>query len=512
MANYAATGTVASAGPRRGLITVSVMAATIMQAVDMTIANVALPNMQGSLSTTQDQIAWVLTSYIVTAAIMMPPTGFLAGRFGRKRLFVIAVSGFTLASMLCGIADSLQEIVLYRILQGGFGAFLVPLSQATLLDTYPREQHGSAMAYWGVGVMIGPILGPTLGGYLTEMYNWRWVFFINLPVGLLALAGILAFVPETARDRERRLDWFGFALLGLAVGGLQLMLDRGQFKDWFESTEIIVEAMIAGMALYMFVVHSATARRRPFIDPHIFADRNFVGGLILIFMFGALLLTALVLLPPFLQHLMGYPVLDVGLVLAPRGGGAMVAMFLVSQISTRVDMRLLIAIAFALSLIAWSMWLMTGFTVEVSLWTLVWTGVVQGFGLGMFYVPLNVVTFATLPQRYRTEAAGMFNLLRNMGSSIAVTGLVSLLTRYTQINHAELAGHVTPYAAMARAPYLPEPWSLAEPAGLAALNLEVTRQAAVIAYLNDFKLMTIVAILVIPLVLLFRLPPRRQAA
>ena len=245
----------AAAPVNRTLITVSVMLATIMQALDTTIANVALPHMQGSLSATQDQIAWVLTSYIVAAAIMTPPTGWLAARFGRKRLFLVAVTGFTLVSMLCGAATSLEQLVLFRLLQGAFGAALVPLSQAVLLDSYPRERHGRAMAMWGVGVMVGPILGPTLGGWLTEYYSWRWVFYINLPFGILALLGLLAFVPETERDRSRPFDFFGFALLSLAIGALQLMLDRGETKDWFASTEIIAEAVVAGLCLYLFLVH-----------------------------------------------------------------------------------------------------------------------------------------------------------------------------------------------------------------------------------------------------------------
>ena len=504
MADVTSAGTVGAAGVHRGWITFSVMAATVMQALDMTIANVALPNMQGSLLATQDQIAWVLTSYIVTSAIMMPPTGFLAGRFGRKRLFIIAVSGFTVASMLCGIADSLEEMVFYRILQGAFGAFLVPLSQAALLDAYPRERHAAAMAIWGVGVMLGPILGPTLGGYLTEYYDWRWVFYINLPVGIMALFGIVTFVHETEKDRERQFDWFGFILVGLAVGAFQLMLDRGELKDWFESTEIIIEATLAAVALYMYVVRSATASRKPFIDPHIFADRNFVVGLVLIFIFGGVLLTALALLPPFLQNLMDYPVVTVGVVLAPRGIGAMIAMFIVSRLSRKVDMRTFLVIA--LTTVAWTMWLMTEFTLEVSTWTLVWTGFVQGVGLGFFYAPLNVATFWTLPERHRTEGAGMFNLCRNLGASVAISVLIGLVTRYTQINHAELVGHVNPYAPAMRGVGTPELWSLAEPAGRAAFNAEVTRQAAAIAYINDFLLMTWVSLAAIPLVFLFRLP------
>ena len=505
MANAATGAASRSLGARRIMITITVMIATIMQALDMTIANVALPNMQGSLLTTQDRIAWVITSYIVTTAIFMPPTGFLAGRFGRKRLFVFAISGFTVASMLCGIATSLEEIVVYRLIQGACGAFLVPLSQSIMLDTYPREQHGAAMAIWSSGVMIGPIVGPTLGGWLTEVYDWRWVFFVNLPFGVLALLGLLAFVPETARDRLRRFDWFGFALLGTAIGSFQLMLDRGELEDWFDSAEIVIEASVAGAAFYMFIVHTATTRHRPFIDLHVFADRNVLVGLTLIAAFGALLLTGLVLLPPFLQHLMDYPVITVGVVLAPRGVGAMAAMLLVARLSSVVDMRILMAAG--LALIAWSMWAMAGFNTDVDVFTLVWTGLLQGFGLGMYFVPINVCTFATLDDRYRTEAAGLFNLARNLGSSVAVSMLVALVTRYTQINRAELGAHVTPFDA----DLLPGPWSAADAAGRAALNAELTRQAGAIAYVNDFKLMTLVALAVMPLVLLIRMPRRGTA-
>jgi EmrB/QacA subfamily drug resistance transporter len=352
-----------SAVPSRGLITISIMLATVMQALDTTIANVALPHMQGSFSASQDQIAWVLTSYIVAAAIMTPPTGVLAARLGRKRLFLWAVGGFTLSSMLCGAATSLDELIVFRLLQGVFGAGLVPLSQAVLLDTYPRERHGSAMAMWGVGVMVGPILGPTLGGWLTEYYNWRWVFYINVPFGALALLGILTFVPETARDRSRPFDFFGFALLSLAIGALQLMLDRGELKDWFGSAEILSYAAIAGVGLYMFVLHMFTAER-PFLDPALFRDRNLVTGLFFIFLVSIVLLATLALLPPFLQDLMGYPVLTTGLVLAPRGIGTMIAMMLVGRLIGRVDARAFIVLGLLLT--AQSLWAMAGFTTAIS--------------------------------------------------------------------------------------------------------------------------------------------------
>ena len=475
------------------------MLATVMQVLDMTIANVALPHMQGNLSATQEQIAWVLTSYIVAAAIMTPPTGYLAARFGRKRLFAGIVIGFTLSSMLCGAATSLYELVGFRFLQGMFGAGLVPLSQATLLDTYPRERHGSAMALWGIGVMVGPILGPTLGGYLTEYYSWRWIFYINVPFGLMALAGILAFLPESSREGGRPFDVFGFALLSISIGAMQLMLDRGQSQDWFDAAEIMMEAAAAGLFLYLFLVHMFTARH-PFLEPGLFKDRNFAVGLLIMFTISIILLSTMTLLPPFLQNLMGYPVITTGFVLAPRGVGTMTAMFLVGALSTRLDGRLMVLAG--LGLTSLSLWQMSGFNLDVSTWTIIYTGIIQGFGLGLVFVPLSTITFSTLAPHYRNEGTAMFSLMRNLGSSIGVSIMVTLLARMTQANHSILAAHLTPFNQALSSGN----WRIDSVQSLAALNGEVTRQAAAIAYLDDFRLMMIIMLLVIPLLVLLRNP------
>jgi MFS transporter, DHA2 family, multidrug resistance protein len=490
----------------RGLITVSVMLATIMQALDTTIANVALPYMQGGLAATQEQISWVLTSYIVAAAIMTPPTGVLAARFGRKKVFAVAVAGFTLASMLCGAATSLEEIVIFRLLQGVFGASLVPLSQAVLLDTYPPEKHGSAMAIWGVGVMLGPILGPTLGGWLTETYNWRWVFYVNLPFGILALSGILLFLPETVKDGGRRFDVFGFTLLSLSIGGLQMMLDRGESQNWFSSREIVFESVVAALGFYMFIVHMFTAPK-PFIEPALFKDRNLAVGLVLIFIVGVILLATLALLPPFLQKLLGYPVLTTGLTLAPRGAGTMVSMMIVGRIIGRVDTRLLILTG--LSLLALSLWQMSRFTTDVTMQTLVLTGVVQGLGLGLVFVPLSTTTFSTLPPHYRSEGTSMFSLMRNIGSSIGISVMTFLLTRNTQVVHAGLAEKMNPFRSELIAPWLPKAWDFHTQTGVIALNTEVTNQALTVAYLNDFTIMMWLTIAAAPLLLLLRRPRPR---
>ena len=488
----------------RTMVTVSIMLATVMQTLDMTIANVALPHMQGSMSATQDQIAWVLTSYIVAAAIMTPPIGYLSARFGRKRMFMISVAGFTLVSMLCGAATSLPEMVVFRLLQGAFGAGLVPLSQSVILDTYPREKHGQGMAMWGIGVMVGPILGPTLGGILTEFYNWRWVFYINVPFGLLALLGIMTFVPETEREK-RPFDWFGFTLLSLAIGALQMTFDRGQSQDWFSSNEIVFEALAGGLFLYLFLVHMFTAKR-PFIDPALFKDRNLVLGLVFIFIMGIVLLATLALLPPYLQNLAGYPVITTGFVLAPRGIGTMFAMMLVGRLINRIDARFLILFGFSVASI--SVWEMSRFTADISIWTIVHTGITQGLGLGFIFVPLSTIAFATLAPRFRTEAASMFSLMRNIGSSIGISIMVTLLAQNIQINHAVLSESITPYnAALKQAGAF---WDPSTTTGAFALNAELTKQAAVIAYSNDFILMLWILLAIIPLVMLLRRPGQQN--
>jgi DHA2 family multidrug resistance protein len=493
-----------SAKPQNlGMITLSIMAATIMQVLDTTIANVALPHMQGSLSATQDQISWVLTSYIVAAAIMTPPTGWLANRFGRKRLFAGAVLGFTLTSMLCGAAQSLEQMVLFRLMQGMFGAALVPLSQATLLDAYPREQHGKAMALWGMGVMVGPILGPTLGGWLTENWDWRWVFYINIPFGVLSLVGILTFVPETRPDRSRKLDWFGFAMLSLAIGALQMMLDRGELKDWFSSSEVVVEGLITLAASYFFFAHSATAAQ-PFLSPAMFRNRNLVTGLCLIFVVGILLLATLALLPPFLQDLKGFPVITTGFALAPRGVGTLISMIIVGRLVGKVDSRILLAVGFGL--IALSLGQMAQWNLDVPVSGVVRSGLVQGLGVGFVMPPLTTMAFSTLPSNLRTEAAGMFSLMRNIGSSIGISVVVALLSHNTQVNHSILVESITPFSDIVRS--LPPAWNPASPIGLTALNAEITRQAAGIAYLNDFRLMMWMTLAAAPMILLLKPLPK----
>jgi MFS transporter, DHA2 family, multidrug resistance protein len=501
MTATATDGTATAAN--RGIVTICAMAATLMQALDSTIANVALPYMQGTLSATSDQITWVLTSYIVAAAIMTAPVGWLSARFGRKTFFLVSLAGFTVASMLCGAAQSLSQMVVFRLLQGVFGAALVPLSQATMLDLYPAEQRGSAMAMWGMGVMLGPILGPTLGGYLTDVYEWRWVFYINLPFGILAFAGIWLFLKDTDRNARLQFDWIGFAALSVGLGALQLMLDRGEQKDWFGSTEIIVYAVLCGLGFYLFLVHLFTAKK-PFIAPRMFRDMNFVSGLMMMFAVGMVLLASSALLAPYLQNLAGYPVSEAGLLMAPRGAGTMVAMLLAGRLSNRVDPRLLMLAG--ILLLAASMWEMMGWTPDIDAWRMSAASIIQGAGLGLVFTPLQVVAFASLPAELRTDGTALFSLVRNVGSAIGISITSFLLVHNTQIMHAQIAESVTPFNRMLQTGGAYLLWNTATSQGLAALNAEVTRQASIIAYANDFKFMLFVCLPTALLLLLMRRP------
>jgi len=500
---------VSTAAPiNRTMITISIMLATIIQALDGTIANVALPHMQGSLSASQDQITWVLTSFIVAAAIATPLNGWLVDRFGLKNVFLVSVAGFTAASVLCGISATLTEIVVARMLQGVFGAALVPLSQSVLLDINPREKHGSAMAVWGMGVMIGPILGPTLGGWLTDSYSWRWVFFINVPIGALAFWGIWRYIHGTAGARRIRFDSFGFLTLSIAIGALQMLLDRGEQNDWFASTETWVELILTVMAFAYFIGHTLT---RPagesFVDFRLLKNANYVTGLLLIFIVGMVLFATRALMPTMLQGLMGYPAKLAGLVTAPSGLGTMAAMLIVGRLTGKVDFRLLLGVGFAIT--AFSLWQMMHYTLVLSQSDIVWPGIVQGVGLGLVFVPLSAATFATLSPQMRAEGTALYSLVRNIGSSIGIALVQALLVRNTQIAHASLATHVN-----AANPAVRDPASLydmATQAGPALINNEITRQASMIAYVDDYRLMMLLTMAVIPMLLLIR-PPKASAA
>jgi DHA2 family multidrug resistance protein len=489
------------------MITVSIMLATIMQALDTTIANVALPHMQGSLQASQDQITWVLTSYIVAAAIATPVTGWLCGQWGRRKVFMVAVIGFTAASAMCGMAASLWQIVAARLLQGVFGAALVPLSQAVLLDINPKEKVGQAMAIWGAGIMVGPILGPMLGGWLTENYDWRWVFYINLPVGLLALYGILRYLPES-RPQGERLDVFGFATLSIAIGLLQLFLDRGEQLDWFGSLEIQLYAALALGSFAFFAVHTATVRGPSFFDRALLHDRNFVTGIGFAFIVGLILYGTMALLPTMLQGLLGYPVVTTGEVTAPRGIGTMLAMIAVGRLSRKVDVRVLMGAGFAL--IAIALWQMTGMDLDMDSRIVVVSGFVQGLGIGFTFVPLSSAAFATLAPALRNDGTPIFSLLRNIGGSVGISLAQTVLSQRTAAAHSQLIEHVNLYNPLLQQ-QLPQMMNGGNAlSGLAALNMEINRQAAMLGYLADFRLMMVLTLAAIPLLLLLRRP--RHAA
>jgi len=485
---------------QRVVVTIAVMMAVLLQVLDTTIANVALPHMQASLSATQDTINWVLTSYIVASAIALPIAGWLADKVGRKRLLVWSVIGFTVASVLCASALSLTEMVLFRAIQGVCGAFLIPLAQATLFDINPREKHGQAMALFGGGIMIGPILGPVLGGWLTDSYNWRWVFLVNLPVGVICTLLLVRFLPKT-EQHARRFDMFGFILLAVAIGSLQLFLDRGAQKDWLQSWEIIIELGLAIGGFWMFVVHIVTAKE-PLFERGMFADRNFATGLLFMAVTGVLLLAGLALLPPLLQNLYGYSVLQSGYLTAPRGVGTLISMLLAGRLVGKFDARLLVGIGVVL--MGTSLWMMTGFALDQPSMPVITSGVVQGLGLGLIFVPLQSLAFETLKPHLRTTAASLLNLARNVGGSVGISVVSAQLIRMSQVAHADLASNITSQTLPMVDPSLLERIAPGGVGALAIINLEINRQAVFIAYLDDFKLMMIVTFAVLPLLLIMR--------
>ena len=492
---------------QRWLITLSTMLAATMQALDMTIANVALPRIQGTVSATQEEISWVLTSYIIGAAVATPLTGWLVVRTGRRNIFIFCVAAFTLASFLCGIANSIEELVIYRLMQGIGGGALLPLSQLVLLDINPPEKHGQAMALWASGVTLGPILGPVLGGWLTEAYTWRWVFFINIPFGILATVGLWLYLSDSKRDKGHYFDFFGFGALILAIGCFQLMLDRGQVKGWFQSAEIWIEATAAAIFFYLFVIHTLTSKRS-FLPRALLRDRNFVVGTMFGIVVGAMFFSPLALLPAQLQHLMEYPVITTGMVTAPRGIGMLVAMLIVGRIVNYVDMRFILVAGLLFS--AFSLWQMSQFSLEMGQSLVIWSGVWQGVGIGLLFVPFTTLAFATLEPHLRAEGTAFFTVFRNIASSAGISLTAALFSRNTQILHSTLAEHVRPDNPLARAPYMPEHMSLDHLQGIAAVNAEVTRQAMMMAYANDYWMLMIMTLCAVPLIIFMKKMPKHE--
>lgn len=482
--------------PYRALLTVCAMGATLMQSLDSTIANVALPYMQGSLSASYDQITWVLTSYIIAAAIMTAPVGWLSARFGQKQLFLASLIGFTVTSMLCGMASSLDAMVLFRFAQGCFGAALVPLSQTTMLDIYPVEQRGQAMAIWGIGVMLGPIMGPTLGAWLTDNYSWHWVFLVNLPVGIVTVMGILFFMDEAETKSNMRFDWFGFVALAVGIGSLQLMLDRGEQLGWFESNEIIGEMLVSIAGFYYFFAHSLTTQT-PFVRFELFKDRNYVSACLFMVVIGVVLFGTMALMTPFMQNIMGYPILTAGNLLAARGIGTLCSMIMVGRLMKIFEARTLVFIGMLLA--AYTLYDMSEFTNDTTAWTIVVIGVIQGFGLGFVFVPLSTVAFTTLPGHLRTEGSAILTLVRNIGSSIGISAVIAELTQKSTMMHARLVESVTPFNdALQQAKAMLD---MATDRGRAMLDAIVTQQAMILGYDNTFLLLTWICVAALPFVL-----------
>jgi len=488
-----------SLSPRllRMLVTMCAMTATIMQALDITIANVALPYMQGSLSASLDQINWVLTSYIVAAAIMTAPMGWLADRFGRKKLFVTCVAGFTLASLLCALAQNIEQIVLFRLLQGMAGAALVPLSQSVLLDAYTLEERGSAMAIWGVGVMLGPIMGPTLGAWLTDNYSWHWVFLINLPIGVITVLGLMLFMDETKRHEHLRFDWFGFIALAIGIGSLQLMLDRGEQVGWFGATEVWIEMIVAVAGFYYFFAHSLTTSE-PFVRFEMFKDRNFVSGCVFMVVIGVVLFGTMALVTPFMQKLLDYPIQTAGFLLGSRGVGTLLTMMVAPRLMRLLQTRWLILAGLLLT--GGTLYAMTEFSLDTSQQTIVVISIIQGVGLGLLFVPITTAAFLTLPGHLRTGGTAILTLVRNIGSSVGISMVIANLTDKSIEMHARLVEDVTPFNNALQMPDVHGLLDTATDGGRALLDAIVTRQAALIGYLNDYKLLMVLTLATIPLI------------
>ncbi len=507
MVDVASTVTAAQNGERSGtmvhqaMLLATLTFVTMLYAMTVTIANVSLPQMQGSLSSTPDQIAWIVTFNIVATAVVTPLAGWLTATLGRRRLMIWAVIGFGISSVLCGLATSVGELVVYRIGQGAFGAPLVPVSQAIVIEAFPERQRSRVMSIWGTGVILGPIIAPAIGGALSEAFNWRWVFFMLVPFTVIALIGVLIFIRDNQKGVSPRLDWTGFLALAVSITALQLMLDRGERTGWFEAAEIIIYAGICAAAIYVFIVRNMTTEK-PFLNPLLLRDRNFVVGLILIFIFGMLNFTPITLLPTLLQNVQGYPDSIIGQILSARGAGTFVgfaSMFVFSRLDPRIPMTA------GLGLQAYSGWVMAGFSTDVMVSDVLWASAIQGLGVGLVWIPLSIVTFATLPKLLVPDGTAIFHLLRNMGSSIFISISVALVIRETNRSYAELLPNLSPFNQALRLSEVPDIWRLADTTAIATVNGEVLRQATMLGYLDAFILFAVVAAVAVPLVALVRL-------
>ncbi len=481
-------------------ITGALMLATLMNTLDSTIANVALPHMQGSLTASQDQITWVLTSYIIATAIMTPLSGWLSQKVGRKPMLMASIFAFTAASMLCGIATSLPEMVAFRLLQGFAGASLMPLSQAVMLDIFPFRQIPQVMSVWSAAVVLGPVFGPVLGGWITESFTWRYCFYINLPVGILAFLGLFLFMSPDKGGRQRPFDFIGFGSVVVFVGAFQLMMDRGPSQDWFSSPEIWTEGVIGVIGLYVLIIQTLSARQ-PFFHRDLAKDRNFVTSTLFTFAVGILLFSTSALLPQFMQNLLGYSALQSGLASMPRGLGSLIGFIMVPQLISRLGARPVMVLGVIFSFVA--LWQMAHFDLSMTATPIKVAGLIQGLGVGMLFAPLNVVSYATLDPSHRTEGAIVGTLVRSLGSSLGISGLQASFLHVASVAHARLAEKFVPGNPIT-GPMIARASLPGQTGGLTAINLEVTRQAAMIGYDTVYSWMALATVILLPLLFLMR--------
>ena len=475
---------------RRMMIMASVILGSTLYSTTLLIASTLLPQMRGAMAATPDEITWVMTFNILATAVLTPMTGWLVARFGRREVMTFSMLGFSVFTYLCGQADSLEALVLWRILQGATGAPVIPLSQTILFDSFPRRQHGMVSSVYGMAVVIGPVIGPALGGYLAELYSWRWAFYLLVPVGLVSFVGLwFSMLPDPQRAPVR-LDWTGFLTLSAAISCVQLVLSRGQRLDWYESPEIVLETAGAAIAFYLFVAHSLTAER-PFLNLRLLLDRNYALGLVLVGIYGMLNFTPMVLLPPLLQEHAGFPDTLIGDVLAVRGVGATIGFFLAMFIG-KFDPRIGMTIGFALMVVS-GVWLMC-IDLDVGLDVLVPNSILQGAAVGIFWVPLTIATFRTLPSRDWPEAMAVFHLLRNIGSSFFISMCVAEIVRSTAQNYSRLGEMISPFNRRLSWPWVMGGWDVDSRSGLARMAKEINRQAAMIGYLRAFTLYTAAAL------------------
>lgn len=489
----------------RIIVLIGVVLASTCYTATILVATTLLPQMQGGLSATQDEISWVMTFNIIATAVCTPMTGWLVGRFGRRYTMMGCLVGFTAATFMCGASTTLEMLVFWRIMQGGLGAPLVPLSQTLLLDIYPRRQHGMVMSLYGMSNILGPVIGPTLGGYVGEVMGWPWGFYMVLPVSVLAFALFRFFLPPDHADRKTTaLDWLGFLSLAVAIASTQLALSRGQRLDWFESTEIWIETVLAVVAFYVFLSHSLTAKNT-FLNLGHFRDRNYAIGCVLVTLYGMLNFAPIVLMPPLLQQHAGFPDSAIGAYVAWRGVGNGCGFFTAMWLQ-RLDPRLTMIMAVLVQTA--SGWWIAHINLDVSQTTLAINSLMQGFSVGVFWVPLTVATFSTLAPEYRAEGSSVFHLLRNLGSSLFISIAVTEIIRTTGANYSRMTEAATAYNKAWQLPWVTGAWSIDDLSGFARLSKEMTRQATMIGFTNAFILYTVLSACAIPLCLLVR-PPRR---